>query len=165
MNGSINRFVLRQCSPDVALEETHAHFSVHRMEIDQPYEPDRHHFSVWAGAVYGFVQIDRVGVRLTEMGGRTNLARPGRAKFNHHCDWTAKALIYQIFLIFQIFAKLVQHLAALGLRGIACKDEMNKNAVDHRLVLDEATFDLLQQLILVLILGLCAENAFDPAPR
>src|SRR5207247_7448531 len=70
-----------------------------------------------------------------------------------------------VFLLFVV--RFVEYLASMCLFSVASENEVDENAVDYCLVLDQATLKLKQDLVLLLVLALGAEDAlhtcFDEA--
>jgi hypothetical protein len=85
-----------------------------------------------------------------------------RPELDHHCNRPAKALIDQVLLVLQILSELVEDLASFGFSRVAPEYKVDENSVDDRLILDEAALQLKQELVLLLVLALGAENALHP---
>src|SRR5262245_55643442 len=85
---------------------------------------------------------------------------PSRPELNYQRDLPLEILIYQILFIFEVFSKLIQHLAPLGLIRISHKNEMNADPFYQGLVFEQAAFELSDELIQLTVLPLGSKYQF-----
>ena len=99
---------------------------------------------------------------LPDVRGGSDLPRTCRAEFDDHRDGPTETLIDQILLVLEVLAEFVENLAAFRFRWITREHEVHVDLVDNGLVLEKAALQLEQKLVLLLVLGLRAKDAFHP---